>query len=70
MSTTQYLPPQGTPAGRTGRTLPGGIAFTGIAITFISLYVAAGAPTPLLALYQKQWDFPAPSRSPCTPGAS
>lgn len=61
MSTTQYLPQQGTPAGRTGRTLPGGFAFTGIAITFISLYVTAGAPTPLLALYQKQWDFPAPT---------
>jgi MFS family permease len=61
MSTTQSLPEQGTPAGRTHRRLPAGVAFTGSAITFISLYLAAGAPTPLLALYQKQWDFAAPT---------
>jgi MFS family permease len=61
MSTTQSLPEQETPAGRTGRTLPAGVAFTGSAITFISLYLTAGAPTPLLALYQKQWDFTAPT---------
>ena len=35
------------------------MAFAGSAITFISLYLAAGAPTPLLAYYQSQWGFPA-----------
>ena len=34
------------------------MAFTGSAVTFISLYLAAGAPTPLLAFYQEQWGFP------------
>ncbi|MGA9221647.1 MAG: MFS transporter, partial [Pseudomonas graminis] len=35
------------------------MAFTGNAVTFISLYLAAGAPTPLLAFYQERWGFPA-----------
>jgi predicted MFS family arabinose efflux permease len=35
------------------------MAFAGSAIAFTSLYVAAGAPTPLLVLYQEQWKFPA-----------
>lgn len=36
-----------------------GLWFTGAATTFVSLYLAAGAPTPLLVLYQKHWGFPA-----------
>jgi hypothetical protein len=39
------------PAARRRRVLPAGPAFTGVAITFTSLYLAAGAPTPLLVLY-------------------
>lgn len=34
-------------------------AFIGAAVSFTSLYLAAGAPTPLLVLYQDQWAFPA-----------
>jgi predicted MFS family arabinose efflux permease len=44
-------------AARRRRALPAGPAFTGVAITFTSLYLAAGAPTPLLVLYQEQWQF-------------
>ena len=38
--------------------LPAGLALTGEAITFTSLYLAAGALTPLLVLYKEQWEFP------------
>jgi MFS family permease len=31
---------------------------TGTAITFTSLYLAAGALTPLLVVYKQQWEFP------------
>lgn len=34
-------------------------AFTATAVTFAALYVAAGAPTPLLVVFQQQWHFPA-----------
>ena len=40
--------------------LPEGVAFTGNAAAFISLYLAAGAPVPLLVHYQQQWHFDAP----------
>jgi MFS family permease len=48
-----------TPAAGSRSRIPAGLAFTGSAVTFISLYLAAGAPTPLLAFYQEQWHFPA-----------
>ncbi|BCW71631.1 MFS transporter [Arthrobacter sp. NicSoilB8] len=48
-----------TPAARRRSRLPSGAAFAGNAVTFISLYLAAGAPTPLLPFYQEQWHFPA-----------
>jgi MFS family permease len=41
----------------TARTLPAGVAFTGAALAFASLYLAAGAPTPLLVLFEHQWGF-------------
>lgn len=47
-----------TPAAGSRSRIPAGLAFTGSAVTFISLYLAAGAPTPLLAFYQEQWNFP------------
>ncbi|GAA2354674.1 MFS transporter [Catellatospora methionotrophica] len=34
-------------------------AFTGAALAYASLYLAAGAPTPLLVLFQREWGFPA-----------
>jgi MFS family permease len=40
-------------------TLPAGLALTGGAITFTSLYLAAGVLTPLLVVYKEQWEFPA-----------
>ena len=40
-------------------TLPAGLAMTSAAITFTSLYLAAGVLTPLLVVYREQWKFPA-----------
>ncbi|MFG2076433.1 MFS transporter [Nonomuraea maritima] len=48
----------GKHATRRRRTLPAGLALTGAALAFTSLYLAAGALTPLLVLYKQQWDFP------------
>lgn len=42
----------------TRRTLPGGLALAGAAVTFTTLYFAAGALMPLLVVYQEQWDLP------------
>lgn len=50
------------PLTRTTRRLPvlsAGWAMTGAAITFTSLYLAAGVLTPLLVVYREQWRFPA-----------
>ena len=47
------------PVVRHRRTIPAGLAFAGAAITFTSLYLAAGALTPLLVVYKDQWGFPA-----------
>ncbi|WP_238010044.1 MFS transporter [Dactylosporangium sp. AC04546] len=38
-------------------TLSPRLAFTGAGIAFASLYLAAGAPTPLLVLFERQWGF-------------
>lgn len=40
------------------RTLPPGLAMAGCAVAFASLYLAAGALTPLLVTYKQQWEFP------------
>ena len=47
------------PVVRHRPTIPAGLAFAGAAITFTSLYLAAGALTPLLVVYKDQWAFPA-----------
>ena len=39
------------------RTLPPDAAFAGAALTFAALYLAAGAPTPLLVVFQQEWRF-------------
>ncbi|WP_432841128.1 MFS transporter [Dactylosporangium sp. CA-092794] len=39
------------------RTLSPGVAFAGAGLAFASLYLAAGAPTPLLVLFERQWGF-------------
>jgi MFS family permease len=38
-------------------TLPPGVAFAGAGLAFASLYLAAGAPTPLLVLFEHEWGF-------------
>jgi MFS family permease len=57
------MPVQQTPAAppvpRRHLTLPAGWALTGAAVSFTSLYLAAGALTPLLVVYKEQWGFPA-----------
>lgn len=47
------------PAAHRRRTLPAGLALTGAALAFTTLYLAAGALTPLLVVYQQEWEFPA-----------
>jgi MFS family permease len=42
----------------TRRTLPAGLATAGSAVAFASLYLGAGALTPLLVAYQHSWGFP------------
>jgi predicted MFS family arabinose efflux permease len=52
--------PEHTPRlGWTKLALPAGLALPGEAITFTSLYLAAGALMPLLVLYEERWAFPA-----------
>jgi len=38
--------------------LPRPVAFVGFTATLVSLYLASGAPTPLLIVWQREWDFP------------
>jgi MFS family permease len=49
----------GHPARPRRRTLPPTVAFTGAGLAFAALYLAAGAPTPLLVVFERQWGFPA-----------
>jgi MFS family permease len=61
-SETASLPAHLTPARAPDavlrrRTLPPGAAFAGAALTFAALYLAAGAPTPLLVIFQQEWGF-------------
>jgi MFS family permease len=51
--------PDLAPLARRPRTLPAGLALAGGAVTFTSLYLAAGALTPLLVLYREQAGFAA-----------
>ena len=45
------------PSSRRRRTLPAGFAVAGATISFTSLYLAAGALTPLLVVYKERWNF-------------
>ena len=38
--------------------LPRPVAFAGYAATLVALYLASGAPTPLLIVWQNEWGFP------------
>lgn len=43
---------------RVRRTLPHPVAFAGVSVTLLAFFVAAGAPSPLLALREAEWRFP------------
>lgn len=58
MTTTELAPRYLARHGTARRTLSPNVAFTGAALAFASLFLAAGAPTPLLVLFQRQWGFP------------
>lgn len=60
MSTAPLLSDQRIHRKQARGRLPAGIAFAGMAAAFVSLYLAAGAPTPLLAFYLRQWNFAPP----------
>lgn len=45
--------------GQTRRRLPTAVAFAAMAVAFAAFFIAAGAPTPLLPIYQSEWHFPA-----------
>jgi hypothetical protein len=34
------------------------LAFAGVTISFLGLFLAAGAPSPLFRLEQQEWGFP------------
>jgi MFS family permease len=55
------MPPrQATPSShRRLPILPAGWALAGAAVAFTTMYVAAGALTPLLVVYRQEWQFPA-----------
>lgn len=61
MPSAPALSHQPAPPRQAKRLLPEGVAFTGNAAAFISLYLAAGAPVPLLVYYQQQWHFEGPA---------
>jgi MFS family permease len=42
---------------RRGPYVPRTVGFVGISAAMVAILVAAGAPTPLLPIYQKQWGF-------------
>ena len=48
-----------SPRTRSGFTLPPAAAFTAMAAAFAAFFIAAGAPTPLLPIYEAKWNFPA-----------
>ena len=58
ITATRPAPAAAAPV-RPTRLLPSTAGFAATAVTFAALYVAAGAPTPLLVVFQQQWHFPA-----------
>src|ERR1700722_2819586 len=56
MATARFLDPP-LPRPRFGHISPT-LAFAGVTVSFLGLFLAAGAPSPLFRLEQQQWDFP------------
>src|ERR1700677_576740 len=48
----------GSPAAATRRRASPALAFAGVTLSFLGLFLAAGAPSPLLRLEQQAWGFP------------
>src|SRR3984957_9127944 len=44
---------------RSRSTLPAAASFVAMAAAFAAFFIAAGAPTPLLPIYEAKWNFPA-----------
>jgi MFS family permease len=47
-----------SPAAATRRRASPALAFAGVTISFLGLFLAAGAPSPLFRLEQQEWGFP------------
>ncbi|QEV37467.1 MFS transporter [Streptomyces nodosus] len=45
--------------GRRWPSVPSGVGFAGVSAAMVAILVAAGAPTPLLPIYEHEWGFPA-----------
>src|SRR6202046_1411642 len=53
------VPANDLPAATTGhRSASPTLAFAGLTISFLGLFLAAGAPSPLFRLEQQEWGFP------------
>ena len=46
-------------SARSRATLPPAFSFVVMTVTFAAFFIAAGAPTPLLPIYEADWRFPA-----------
>src|SRR3984957_5124355 len=44
---------------KSGRALPPAASFAAMTAAFAAFFIAAGAPTPLLPIYEANWNFPA-----------
>jgi predicted MFS family arabinose efflux permease len=47
-----------SPTAATRRRASPGLAFAGVTLSFLGLFLAAGAPSPLFRLEQQEWGFP------------
>ena len=59
-SATDLIPPAPKPGRLARYRVPRSVAFAGISASLLAIFVAAGAPAPLLTLYEGSWKF-APS---------
>ena len=47
-----------SPAKRSRSSLPPAVSFAAMTAAFAAFFIAAGAPTPLLPIYEASWQFP------------
>ncbi|MFH8249089.1 MFS transporter [Microbacterium sp. B2969] len=60
MSTSVATPVASRSTTRSGARVTRRVAFVGMSASLLAFFVAAGAPTPLLPLYEQQWGFAPP----------